>query len=364
MQHGRFRCEHVVYDRRERHPARVQLLGRPHDQSRSAGDQHGAGPDDRQQRSGPSFFRLVRDPHPQACIGCERADARLARRSRKQTVLCSGELFRCARPVPAGARIRAAVRANPSDGRNELPSAPHEPHDAERQHARGAEGTAGHDGSIAWLDDELGKLFDELDARGHLENTIVIVTSDHGEAFEEHGRLGHGGDLHMELIRVPLVISFPDRLPAGRRVADPVTLADLPATILDLLDVGEHNMPGQSLATAWDQVHPAVPDSPILAWDGSEAERGAILLDGWQYIRGVGGKDELYHIAADTLQLRNLIDDTLAAGTLAMMRAALDSAAAISPRERVRSGRAAQPDQRMGLQPSEPPQRRLRPVMD
>jgi arylsulfatase A-like enzyme len=222
-----------------------------------------------------------------------------------------------------------------------------------------------YDGSIAWLDDELGKLFDELDARGHLENTIVIVTSDHGEAFEEHGKLGHGGDLHMELIRVPLVISFPDRMPAGLRVADPVTLADLPATILDLLDVDEHNMPGRSLATSWDPVNPAVPDSPILAWEGSEGEKGAILLDGWQYIRDAEGRDELYHVAVDTLQLRNLIDDSLAAGTLARMRAALDSAAAISPRERIRSGRAAQlPDQETRLQPIEPPQRQLRPGMD
>jgi arylsulfatase A-like enzyme len=154
-------------------------------------------------------------------------------------------------------------------------------------------------------------------------------------------------------------------MPAGLRVPDPVTLADLPATILDLLDVDEHNMPGRSLATAWDPVHPAVPDSPILAWEGSEGEKGAILLDGWQYIRDVEGKDELYHLAVDTLQLRNLIDDTLAAGTLAMMRAALDSAAAISPRERIRSGRSAQlPDQEKELHAIDPRQLRFRPVMD
>jgi arylsulfatase A-like enzyme len=191
-----------------------------------------------------------------------------------------------------------------------------------------------YDGAIAWLDSELGRLFDGLETRGLLENSVVIITADHGEAFGEHGRLGHGADVYEELIHVPLIVAFGSRVPAGMRVAEAVTLADLPVTILDLVGIDDHDMPGQSLAMAWDAVDPGVPSSPILAHENTGAAMRSLLLDGWHYIRATGGKEELFDTATDPVELRDLSTDAAFAGRLARMRAAMDSALAITPDQR------------------------------
>ena len=88
-------------------------------------------------------------------------------------------------------------------------------------------------GGAAWR--HVG-LLDRLDGLGLTRNTLVVFTSDHGEAFAEHGRFGHD-DLHGETLRVPLVFRFPGRLAAGRRVAGRARLLDVMPTVLDLLGV-------------------------------------------------------------------------------------------------------------------------------
>ena len=73
-------------------------------------------------------------------------------------------------------------------------------------------------------------------AAGRLDDTLLVVTSDHGEEFLEHGNVGHGATPYEEVLRVPLVVRGPG-VPAGRRVAAPVGLVDLAPTLLDLLDL-------------------------------------------------------------------------------------------------------------------------------
>lgn len=104
--------------------------------------------------------------------------------------------------------------------------------------------------SIAGLDAAVGHLIDSLRAQSMLENTLVIVTSDHGEEFDEHGVMGHGNSLYLPGVQVPLVMAWPERLPEGCRIAAPVTLRELPATIADLIG-GEQAFPGRSLARFW-----------------------------------------------------------------------------------------------------------------
>ncbi len=94
-----------------------------------------------------------------------------------------------------------------------------------------------YDAAIRHVDGDLvGTLLARLDALGLARRTLVILTSDHGEAFGEHGRFLHG-DLFTETLRVPLILRFPDRLPRGARVTAPVRLLDLMPTILDLVGV-------------------------------------------------------------------------------------------------------------------------------
>ena len=108
-----------------------------------------------------------------------------------------------------------------------------------------------YDDCIAYLDEQLGRLLDELERQGLLANTDVIITSDHGEAFGDHGILGHSYSVNLDEIGVPLVILSPDA-PAGREVYSPVSLRDLPATVVDRLGLSDGSpFPGRSLAAYW-----------------------------------------------------------------------------------------------------------------
>jgi arylsulfatase A-like enzyme len=100
-----------------------------------------------------------------------------------------------------------------------------------------------YDGGIRYLDDQLARLFDELKQRGLYDNTLIILTADHGEEFHERGGWGHGHSLFEELVHVPLVMSCPAGVVplgdyAGRRYAQPVRHVDLVPTILELCGLG------------------------------------------------------------------------------------------------------------------------------
>ncbi len=89
---------------------------------------------------------------------------------------------------------------------------------------------------VAFTDEQLGRVLEALDAHGLADSTAVIVTADHGEGLGDHGWLGHGRNLHDELVRVPLIVRAPG-LPAGRRLRGPAQLEDLMPTLLSLLGV-------------------------------------------------------------------------------------------------------------------------------
>ena len=91
-----------------------------------------------------------------------------------------------------------------------------------------------YDGEIAWTDLHVGQILETLEARGALDNAIVVVTSDHGEEFFEHGLKGHRFTLYDEVIRIPLILWAPGRIDAGRTIDFPVSLIDLFATLVDL----------------------------------------------------------------------------------------------------------------------------------
>ena len=109
---------------------------------------------------------------------------------------------------------------------------------------------ANYFGEVQAADAALGRALDALRKAGRLDRTLVLVTSDHGEEFHEHGGWTHGQSLYEELVRVPLVIRAPKGGPgAGRRVDAPVSLVDLLPTILDLAGVASSAKPsGRSLA--------------------------------------------------------------------------------------------------------------------
>jgi arylsulfatase A-like enzyme len=123
-----------------------------------------------------------------------------------------------------------------------------------------------YDGEIAYTDDQIGRLLDALRETGQLDRTVVALVSDHGEEFGERGSFGHGTHLHAEVIRIPFIVRYPPRLPAGQRRPERVDLTSLPATLLDL--AGLRARPGV----------PELPGLALFAEGGLErAARGFVL---------------------------------------------------------------------------------------
>lgn len=180
-----------------------------------------------------------------------------------------------------------------------------------------------YDGAIAYLDAELGALFDHLEASGALDNTLVIITSDHGEEFGEHRVFDHGHSLYRQALEVPLIVLLPGRDPAGVVVERPVTLRSLPATILDLLDLDSGGLiPGRSLAPLWTDQDDRTPIDTLFAdvrrairqpewYPASEGDLQSIVSDGAHYILNRGtGREELYDFMLDPAEESDLSAST------------------------------------------------------
>lgn len=172
-----------------------------------------------------------------------------------------------------------------------------------------------YDAAIAWQDHVIGDLLDTLRARGVLDQTIVIVTSDHGEQFGEHGLTDHANSLYLPLLHVPLFIRYPADVPAGRRVDALVSLRNLPATILELAGAPDRDIPGSSLSQAWRTalaVHGDVTaelEQGINVGAALPNARGGMVSrfdERLHYIRNGDGREELYDYRADPQELRNL----------------------------------------------------------
>jgi arylsulfatase A-like enzyme len=198
-----------------------------------------------------------------------------------------------------------------------------------------------YDDCVGYIDSELGKLFDELDRRGILENTLVIVTSDHGEEMGEHGLYGHGKSLYGQELHVPLVILPPRGRAPALRVSHSVSLRDIPATVADLIgEAGASPFPGRSLARYWQpgssSSDPAdgVVFSEVALWDKvwnipnrPPAWRGpmqSLVAEGKSYIRNADGREELFHLATDPTESRDLAGTPGSEAVLARMRPELD----------------------------------------
>ena len=167
-----------------------------------------------------------------------------------------------------------------------------------------------YDANLAYVDDLVGKLLRQLDERGLGDNTIVILTADHGEALFEHGFLGHNTQLYEESIRVPLIMKIPSVAP--RRVDNVVELVDLAPTILELAGMHATDMQGKSLLgpeaanriaysrTVWKRPrYSARNKNHKLIWDSRT------------------GKKELYNLTADPKETNDLSEeDSFAKGYL------------------------------------------------
>lgn len=120
-----------------------------------------------------------------------------------------------------------------------------------------------YDGEIRFTDDVLGQILDAIAQRRGLDDTIVIVTADHGEEFFEHGHKGHQQSLYDEVVRIPLIVRWPGRIDAGRVVEDQVRIIDVLPTVLTLAGVpGPNTVQGRDLGPLL--LGQALPPEPAL----------------------------------------------------------------------------------------------------
>jgi arylsulfatase A-like enzyme len=208
-----------------------------------------------------------------------------------------------------------------------------------------------YDHCIAALDRRIGSLLDDLDRRGVLRNTLVIVTSDHGEQFGEHGVFNHGFSLYANEVHIPLLIIDP-AAPSGRTVSEPVSLRDLPATVADLVGLGAKSpFPGRSLAASWRSDSRAIDASAPTTLSEADipmviipqrgrgpAQRGftvSLVGVGLHYLLDTQGTEELYDVAADPGELHDVKGEPARQTALRMLR---DQLAWILRSERVTGG--------------------------
>jgi len=177
-----------------------------------------------------------------------------------------------------------------------------------------------YDGAISYVDDQIASLFSALAERGLDKNTVVVITSDHGESLREHGLVGHSSSLYREQIWVPLIYWWPGHIPSGMRIDRPISGASLPATILDLLgDADQKDFPVASLAQLWEK--PGVnPDWPYplseMAQDlyipkqfpGYRGWLKSITDPQWHLIVAQNDPEELYDYPLDATESQNLAD--------------------------------------------------------
>lgn len=119
-----------------------------------------------------------------------------------------------------------------------------------------------YDEEILFANDQISRLLDELKKLSLEENTLVILTSDHGEELFERGNFGHGRTFHDEVLHIPLILRFPAKIPANKKIDTIVELVDVMPTVLDLADLqAPEQMQGSSLKPLL-QAAPKMPESP------------------------------------------------------------------------------------------------------
>ncbi|MFH1844132.1 MAG: sulfatase [bacterium] len=181
---------------------------------------------------------------------------------------------------------------------------------------------SGYDGEIAYTDEEIGNLLALLQERDLLQNSLVVITADHGEGLGQHGSDFHGVNVHEEAVRVPLLFWWPGTIRRGVVFQEPVELIDLAPTICSLLQLRDPagTFTGHDLSGNLREEKPLAGERPVFlhrrpyephdelgTW--VDGEQFGIRLGRWKYIEGEAeGVRLLYDLISDPEELRDLSD--------------------------------------------------------
>ncbi len=178
-----------------------------------------------------------------------------------------------------------------------------------------------YDGEIAYLDSRMKEIFGLLKSLGIFDRTVLIITSDHGENVGEHQLMGHQFCLYDTLLRVPLIIRYPEMIPKGRIEQKYVQVSDLFFTLMDILDISMEGYDVQKrslLNPDYSELIFAEHESPRIALSALEKrspdfsianldqELKCIYSEGKKYILNTKKEDELYDLIQDLSEENNL----------------------------------------------------------
>ena len=195
-------------------------------------------------------------------------------------------------------------------------------------------------GEVSYVDEHVGRVFDELKRRGMWESSLVIFTSDHGETFWEHGDFwNHGLCVYDTTVQIPLILKLPGGEGAGGEIATPLSNVDLLPTLVELLGLAEpERVEGRSFLAALEgrplepapvfsgATQPARQEREGMVWLG-ERKSKAVRQGRFKLVRTPYLElDELYDLAADPGERRNLLmgGDAAARDRAEGMRAVLE----------------------------------------
>ena len=208
---------------------------------------------------------------------------------------------------------------------------PHDPYEPPEPYASRYAGRP-YDGEVAWSDELVGRLDAALGKLSMAKDTLLVVTSDHGEGLGEHGETVHGFFVYQSTLRVPLLLRGPG-IPAGTRLGVTARSVDLFPTVLDLAGVvrpADLKLSGRSLAAALTRGERPAEEAayaesllPLLHFGWSDLR---MLREGrWKYIEAP--RPELYDLRQDPAESRNLasVETARAAALRAGLEARLEA---------------------------------------
>lgn len=188
-----------------------------------------------------------------------------------------------------------------------------------------------YDGEIAYTDHHIGRLLEALDARGLAEDTVVVVTSDHGDEFFEHGRKGHRNSLFDEVLLVPWIVRWPGVVKKAAVIDAQARHVDLMPTVLEFVGLeAPYALQGDSFAPAM-RGHASPPSLPAVARlmlaSAEVGEWDALRLDRTKYVRmrnGANVMERVFDIEKDPRE-QSPLEGALAEQHKAMARQRLDT---------------------------------------
>jgi choline-sulfatase len=163
-----------------------------------------------------------------------------------------------------------------------------------------------YDGEISYHDVHFTAILDALEERGLADDTLVIVTSDHGEEFWDHGSVGHGHNMYDELLRVPFLIRLPG-VAGGTSIRTHVGLVDVVPTVLDALGMPiPEDVAGRSLLPLLEGRQPTVPPATVSAFLDNWR---SVAVDDLKLLQRADVEGRLYDLTTDAAEQEDVAAD-------------------------------------------------------